>query len=132
MKKHIGIVLLLLMLMSSFAFVGFQRQTVPTGSFGELTPEQERQLLSAGKTIIFYNRPDACQECEEITSFLQSISISYADQVVLIEREAESVAIKIKSAYGQKILGVATKERISAVLCEMMINPPATCINGVL
>jgi hypothetical protein len=132
-KKYLGTVLLALMLLSSFAFVGsFYRQPTPTGSFSELTPEQERQLINSGKTIVFFNRPANCTECQEVANYLQELSIGYADQIVLVEKDSDSVVILVKSAYGQKVLGLATKQRITAVLCELMVNPPATCVSGEL
>jgi len=137
-KKYIGILLLVLMLLSTFAFTfiqgGFhQTVEVPTGNIvKQLSPEQEAKLIAEGKTIVIFTRSEGCEQCQEIGIFLEDVATAYKDQLVLVEKEADTSSILIKSAYGQRMVGVTSKERLTGIICDLMIKPPPTCVSGEL
>jgi hypothetical protein len=130
-KKYIGIVLLLLMVMSSFT-IGFTRTKkkieIPTNNIlTELTEEQKKHLIDSGKTIIIFNKAPDCKECENVSSYLNDFAFSYKDQVYLLERDAENSSVIIESIYGKRMVG-ADEKAIKSALCDLMAHPPSDCV----
>jgi hypothetical protein len=134
----IGIVLLLLMLLSTFtySFIGFRTGGVemPTGNIVkyQLSPEQETKLIQQGKTVITFTYTKDCSNCQELLNFLEQVATGYKDQIFLVEKEGNSTSFLVKSMNGQRITGSVTEERITSLICELMVQPPSTCVLGKL
>jgi hypothetical protein len=138
-KTLIGMVLLVMMLLSTFtySFIGGFRTgstEIPTGNIVkyQLSPEQESKLVQQGKTIVTFTYTKDCNNCQEALNFLEQVATGYKDQVFLVEKEGNSTSILVKSMNGQRITGSITEERITSLLCDLMVQPPSTCVLGKL
>lgn len=133
LNKYIGLLLLVLMLLSSFAFsfMGFHSSVqMPTGNIVyQLSQEQEDKLIREGKTIVFFTYTSDCEKCQETMKFLEQVAIGYSDQVFLVKREGNSTSVLVESMNGKEVTGIS-EERITSLLCELMVNPPSTCVMG--
>lgn len=136
-KTLVGIVLLLIMLLSTFtySFIGFHTESVelPTGNIVyQLSREQEEKLIQQGKTVVTFTYTKDCSNCQQAMSFLEQVATGYKDQVVLVEKEGNSTSLLVKSINGQRITGIVTEERITSLLCDLMVRPPSSCVLGKL
>jgi len=94
----------------------------------ELTPEQENLLLQNGKTIAKFYYYSGCIECTNQLSFLESMANQFSNQIILQQVLSERASLTIIGYYGHRNLVNATQEEIFDVFCELMIDPPITCI----
>jgi len=139
MKTLIGVALLIMMLLSTFTYSfigGFRRRSteMPTGNIVkyQLSPEQESELIRQGKTIVTFTYTKDCSNCQEALNFLEQVATGYKDQVFLVEKEGNSTSVLVKSMNGQRMIGSITEERITSLICDLMVQPPSTCVLGKL
>jgi len=94
----------------------------------ELTPEQESVLLQNWKTIAKFYYYSGCVECTNQLSFLESMANQFPNQIILQETLSNRTSLTIIGYYGHRNLVNATQEEIFDAFCELMIDPPVTCI----
>jgi thiol-disulfide isomerase/thioredoxin len=132
----VGIALLSILLLSTFAysFISFSRERVevPTGNIVKyrIQQDQEERLVQEGKTVVTFTYTRECNDCKKLINFLEQVANSYRDQIFLVEVEGNSTSIFIKSRNGQRIIGSITEERITKLLCDLMVQPPSSCVLG--
>jgi len=96
----------------------------------ELTPEQENLALQNGKTILKFYYTQACIQCINQKPFLESIASQFGDQIILeevINQNERPSTLLVFSYYSQKNLFNATADQIINAVCDVMLNPPASC-----
>lgn len=147
MKKtyaYVGLVLIALMLLSSFAFAVLQSYfyfpqqqqevTLPNTNIVdyELSPSQEIRLLQDGKTILKFDYSMNCEACLEQKDLLESFSTNspFAGQLFLEEVETTKIntTLIVLSIYGQETLLNITQESVTEVLCRLVVQPPTGCV----
>jgi lipopolysaccharide export LptBFGC system permease protein LptF len=134
---YLGIFLIILFLVSSFAFTSFQTfhpsVQIPNQNIleQELKPEQKSYLLENGYTLIEIKYNINCENCLNQKNFLEQIASSqgFKEQIYLqaIQTDTKIPKIKIESIYGTKILENETQEKIIDAICELLVNKPLTC-----
>lgn len=140
---HVGIVLLGLMLSTSFTYVILQKiyynpsqQKVELPTINvinyKLSIDQQNVLLSDGKTILTYRYNDiTCGYCLQQKQYLEQLATSskLSDQLFLeiLISDIETPTLTLTSYYGQQELTNATNDQIFSGLCQLLINKPIEC-----
>ncbi len=132
----IGLFLIAVMLLSTFAFAVIQSfspqaELPKTNIIDYRLDSQIRQaLIQNGATIITFEYSDACFECQNQKFTLESFANEYKTQIFLEEIVDENLndsRTTIASFYGSQELKASDDERIMATLCSLMVDPPAQC-----
>lgn len=139
----VGLILIILMLVSTFAYaiiqgLGFYRPSgeeveLPTNNIidYELTREQESYAIRLGKTIVKFEYATTCIECLNQKAFVESIANEgdFSNQIILEEivEDVDEPTLTITSAYGRRILTNATSDEIINSVCDLLTEPPVFC-----
>jgi len=99
-----------------------------------LSQNQENLLLSQGKTLLLYFYNSTCSICIDQKQSLEQLvtSSKFSDQLFLEEiltntNNANIPNLIVASYVGQKAINNITSDQITAVLCDLMVQPPVEC-----
>lgn len=132
MKKYIGLLLIILMLVSTMAYAllnsiyysGIKKVELPERNIldYELNEEEKTLALQRGKTLVTLR----CSEnCTELKNFLESFA-RQEKQIILQEVSGEE-ELSVFSLVGGKNVRNATIDSAYDLLCRYMLQPPVDC-----
>ncbi len=140
---YIGLGLMTLMFMSTFAYAALQSNYLPTQNQVPVTlpttrivtyalaADQENLLLQQGQTLVKFRYPIICQECQQQKIILETFVTSgpFSQQLYLEEIgiSGSNSTTTIFSNYGQQTVENMTSDNITNVLCQIVTQPPAFC-----
>jgi len=95
-----------------------------------LTEAQVKILLANYQTILEYNYPPNCFDCNSFLTSLEQWTMSSDDQIYLqeIQIDGSSSKLTIVSLRGQKTLYDPTKDDARAEICDLLISRSLFCI----
>jgi thiol-disulfide isomerase/thioredoxin len=128
--------ILILYLSSTFAFAGLQSARRSGSSQGnivyyKLNNATMTTLIQQGATIVKFDYNDNCEGCAEQKVYLEQIAKEFEKQLILEEITNTNVTlpeVMITSIYGNTTLIKPTEDKIFATLCNLLTNPPITCV----
>ena len=146
----IGMLLIGIMLVSTFAFAILQSVNTPKSAKLPETNVVDYQLdfnlkdalVENGATFMTLEYNSMCENCVEQKSFLEQLAkelkepVLYSDgktviyPIYLEETVDETVnlpKLSMISKWGNKELTNATQDEIFSALCELLTSPPAVC-----
>jgi outer membrane lipoprotein-sorting protein len=143
MKKSavIGLILIGIMFLSTFAFAAIQSTIFGTQSSqqvqlpqshiltSELTSQQASYLLQQGYTIVVFKYNITCLDCQNVKSFLEQATQSsdFKQQIYLEELAGFPLSVQMSSARGSQTLTNVTQSAIVDAFCNILIQPPVSC-----
>ncbi len=139
-KKYLSLLLLVLMVGSTFAYSIMQSMGNETSNkveipeenivYYELTNEQKTYIISQGKTLMEYRYPGNCTSCNEEKAFLRAFANEIHNQLFLEILTDDSFTISkltIASYYGNDNIQKPTESETIEIMCELMVEPPVVC-----
>ena len=147
-SAYIGLFLIALMFLSTFAFAGLQgifytpsqkEVELPTGNVASyrLSQDQETLLLSQGKTILIYRFNETCEKCVQEKQFLEQMvtnsqnyfSSNVGAQLFLevLTSPNEPSKLVLASYYGQLELTEINEANFLPALCQLLVSKPIEC-----
>jgi len=143
-KKWGGMLLILLMFGSSISYAFFYVFGGSKGSIElpktnivdyRLDKNVEYYLLQTGKTVMVFSYNSSCDSCQQYSAYLENLVLSpdYGSQIYLEKVNTDRTSnLVVASAYGQKTLRNLSQNDTINILCNLLTNPPASCvpING--
>ncbi|MEM5882945.1 MAG: hypothetical protein QXQ77_01730 [Candidatus Aenigmatarchaeota archaeon] len=133
----LSLILIFLMLGSSI-IIGIERFLSPTASTiripekniidYELGINEEKYFLERGITIVKAYFPRNCIDCLTIKNYLENFVNQNSNQIIMQELESNSTKIIIRSYRGQSVLENTSQEEIFESFCELMFQPPTSCV----
>ncbi len=133
-KNTIGLVLILIMVASTFAFTITQKQDyfyreeegkgLPTQRILSYMSEPQKTLaISNGFTIIYFNYTSPY---DEVKSYLEALARDY--YVYVIESYSTERYLRVESLKGSREIKDPNINQTIDVLCQIMINRPIDCV----
>jgi len=133
-KSVIGLILILLMFFSTFAYAVIQRafyqkeeretQVLPTERIITSISETQRILaISNGFTLIYFNYTSPTSE---IKSYLESLANRH--YIYLIENPSNEDFLKVESRLGSREIKDPNLNQTIDLLCRIMIDRPIDCV----
>ena len=97
----------------------------------KLSEIQRRTLLSRGFTLVEYEYPDTCFDCEFQKSIMESWTIQSDNQIFLqVTQTTESdTTVDIASFKGSDSLTNPEDDEIKDILCDLIAQRPHWCIS---
>jgi len=146
MKKWIGVALIAIMFVSSFAIAGIQSFSPPQTDAGrgqvelpsqpiidyKMSSEQFSEALSRGFTVATYRYDGSCIECADERREIEQVVLSseFQSQIILEEVQAPGrSSLEVESLFGKKALDTISVNSTLAALCEVATSPPLFCVN---
>ena len=133
-RSIIGLILILLMLLSTFAYAIIERafyrmgeeegQKLPTERIISSISEDQRILaISNGFTIVYFNYTSPANE---LKPYLEALANRH--YVYLIENPSNEDFLKVESTLGSREIKNPTLNQTIDLLCRMMIDRPIECV----
>jgi hypothetical protein len=96
-----------------------------------LTDQQKAELIKRGFTIVEYEYPETCFECEQQKSTLESWTAQSDNQIFLQEMSSpvSTTTVSVMSFRGSQTLTDPTDDEVSALLCDMMAQKTFWCVD---
>lgn len=140
-SAYVGIFLIGLMFLSTFAFAALQTIYTPSQPNIELPNtnvinyqlgrDQQNLLISQGKTLITYRYDSACVSCLQQKQFLEQLAtnskVSNDLFVQILESNIDPPTVGLVSYSAQIQLTNATNEELFSGLCQVLIKRPLEC-----
>ena len=133
-KSSIGLILIVVMFLSTFAFTMVERFWYFRQSGNEETFPQERILshiaenqrilaISNGFTIIYFNYSSPS---DELKSYLESLTSNH--YVYLVENLSNQRFLKVESLRGSREINNPDLNQTIDILCQIMVDRPIDCV----
>jgi len=133
-KSSIGLILIVVMFLSTFAFTTVERFWYFRQSGNEETLPQERILshiaenqrilaISNGFTIIYFNYSSPS---DELKSYLESLTSNH--YVYLVENLSNQRFLKVESLRGSREINNPDLNQTIDILCQIMVDRPIDCV----
>jgi hypothetical protein len=133
-KKNIGLILMVIMFLSTFAYALIEKfsyytqtqesQGLPKERIVSSISENQRILaISNGFTLVYFNYSSPTNE---IKSYLETLTTNH--YVYLIENLSNENSLKAESLRGSREIKTPTLNQTIDLLCQIMVDRPVDCV----